>query len=160
MKPWHRMLLALSALGISSLILLAFAYSDTIGKAVFGENNMVYYWSPTELHDAGEKARGATVRLGGMVLAGEGENWDQKIPLVFFITDNKNTVRVSSTGAPPQMFRPGIGVVVEGQLEADDTFHTGRVMVKHSNEYRVPDESEAIDGQAIENISRSLELGS
>src|SRR5664279_4914179 len=29
--------------------------------------NLVYYWTPTDLHAAGDKAYGATIRLGGMV---------------------------------------------------------------------------------------------
>ena len=32
--------------------------------------NLVYYWTPTDLHKAGDKAYGATIRLGGMVVAG------------------------------------------------------------------------------------------
>ena len=38
-------------------------------------NNLVYYWSPTELIGAGETAYAATVRLGGIVEAGSKE-WD------------------------------------------------------------------------------------
>ena len=44
-------------------------------------------------------------------------------------------VNVDVDGNPPQMFREGIGVVVEGQLAADGTFESDRVMVKHGNEY-------------------------
>ena len=29
--------------------------------------NLVYYWGPTELHAAGNKAVGASIRLGGLV---------------------------------------------------------------------------------------------
>src|SRR5881275_2607695 len=31
--------------------------------------NLVYYWTPSDLHAAGDKAYGATIRLGGMVVA-------------------------------------------------------------------------------------------
>ena len=31
--------------------------------------NLVYYWTPTELHQNADRAVGATVRLGGMVKA-------------------------------------------------------------------------------------------
>ena len=109
---------------------------------MLGEENLVYYWSPTELIEREEKAVNATVRLGGMVKAGPGDDWDRKLPLNFFITDAKHTIPVKATGAPPQMFREGIGVVVEGKLDEEGTFHTDRVMVKHSNEYRAPEEGE------------------
>ena len=54
----------------------------------------------------------------------------------------KHTIPVSSTGAPPQMFKAGIGVIVEGRLGDDGVFSTGRVMVKHSNEYRAPEDGD------------------
>ena len=60
--------------------------------------------------------------------------------LEFQITDGKQTVPVRATGAPPQMFREGIGVVVEGTVTESGTFETDRLMVKHSNEYKAPDE--------------------
>src|SRR5437773_7540176 len=36
--------------------------------------NLVYYWTPTDLHAAGDKAYGATIRLGGMVSKGSIKN--------------------------------------------------------------------------------------
>ena len=43
------------------------------------------------------------------------------------------------------MFREGIGVVVEGRLQSDGVFDTDRVMIKHSNEYRAPEDGERPD---------------
>ena len=144
MKPWQRLLLALGALSVSGGVLAGVAYMDSIAELVFGESNLVMYWSPTELVAQQDKAKRATVRLGGMVKPGEDPEWDKKLPLRFYITDMKNTIPVASTGAPPQMFREGIGVIVEGRLDDDGTFQTGRVLVKHSNEYRVPEGDEAL----------------
>ena len=127
MKPWQRLLLALGSLGIAGGVLAGVAYSDAIGKAMFGENNLVMY-CPHGVDGAGEKAKRSTVRLGGMVKPGDDPEW-QKTPLRFFITDMKHTIPVSSTGAPPQMFKAGIGVIVEGRLGDDGVFSTGRVMV-------------------------------
>ena len=62
--------------------------------------------------------------------------------LAFRITDGAATVFVDGQGAPPQMFREGIGVVVEGKMGGDGTFRTHEVMVKHNNEYRPPKEGE------------------
>lgn len=105
-------------------------------------DNLVYYWSPTELVDAGDKAYDATIRLGGQVEPGTVE-WDPASSLLAFsVTDGDTEVPVQCTGSPPQMFREGIGVVVEGRYHADGVFHTDRVLVKHSNEYRAPAEGE------------------
>jgi len=152
MKPWQRLLLALGSLSIAGAVLVGVAYSDEIGKAMFGESNLVMYWSPSELMAQGDKAQRSTVRLGGMVKPGDDPDWDKKLPLRFFITDMKHTIPIESTGAPPQMFKAGIGVIVEGRLGEDGVFSTGRVMVKHSNEYRVPDEHEE-----MQDVAKTLE---
>ena len=155
MKPWQRLLLALGSLSVAGSVLAGVAYSDELGKMLFGESNLVMYWSPTELIDQGDKAKRSTVRLGGMVQRGDDPEWDKKLPLRFFITDMKQTIPVASTGAPPQMFKEGIGVIVEGRLDDDGIFQTGRVMVKHSNEYRVPDEDDP-----MKDVAQTLEGGS
>jgi cytochrome c-type biogenesis protein CcmE len=102
--------------------------------------NLVYYWSPTEMMAQKEKAVGATIRLGGMVEPGSLQ--PEGTTLKFKVTDGGATVPVVSSGVPPQMFREGIGVVVEGTLASDGTFKCSRMMVKHDNEYRAPHEGE------------------
>jgi cytochrome c-type biogenesis protein CcmE len=37
------------------------------------------------------------------------------------------------------MFRPGIGVLVEGTMTKGGIFESERLMVKHSNEYKAPE---------------------
>jgi cytochrome c-type biogenesis protein CcmE len=102
--------------------------------------NLVYYWSPTEMMAQKEKAIGATIRLGGMVAPGSLD--PSGTTLKFKVTDGGSTVPVESSGVPPQMFREGIGVVVEGTLASDGTFKCTRMMVKHDNEYRAPHDGE------------------
>ncbi len=106
-----------------------------IATADLGEN-LVYYWSPSEMQAQGRKAEGATVRLGGLIEAGSIAR--DGAELRFRVSDGANAVLVRSTGTPPQMFREGIGVVVEGRLQADGTFRCSRMMIKHDNEYRAP----------------------
>mgnify|MGYP000147080643 CR=1 FL=1 len=102
-------------------------------------DNLVYYWSPTELVQNEAKARGAIVRLGGMVVEGTFE-WNAKAQTATFdVTDGTETIHVNSVGNPPQMFREGIGVVVEGELDGNRVFQTEKIMVKHSNEYEAPE---------------------
>jgi cytochrome c-type biogenesis protein CcmE len=99
-------------------------------------DNLVYYWSPTEMMSQRDKAVGATIRLGGLVEAGSIAN--AGAALKFRVTDGTTVVPVASSGVPPQMFREGIGVVLEGTLTTDGTFTCTRMMVKHDNEYRAP----------------------
>ena len=97
-------------------------------------NNLVYYWSPSDMLHAGDKAYGASIRLGGLVknLSANG------VDVQFDVTDLKQTVHVKSHGVPPQMLREGIGVVVEGTMSRDGYFDGSRLMVSHNNEYRAP----------------------
>ncbi|HUZ43096.1 MAG TPA: cytochrome c maturation protein CcmE [Acidimicrobiales bacterium] len=52
----------------------------------------------------------------------------------FSISNNGVTVPVSNTGYPPQLFQPGIPVVLEGAFSGS-TFDSDLIMVKHSADY-------------------------
>jgi len=133
MNPTQRRLFLVGALGVAGVGLGVVAFGN------LGES-LVYYWDPTQLVEAGDKAEGATVRLGGVVET-ESVVWvEEANELSFQVTDTKHSVAVINRGAPPQMFREGIGVVVEGTMGADGVFQSDRLMVKHSNEYRAPEE--------------------
>lgn len=115
-------------------------------------DNLVYYWEPTQVREAGDDAIGAQIRLGGLVKEGSLQ-WDeasQELHLV--VTDGHNDLPVHATGAPPQMLREGIGVVVEGTMTKSGTFETDKLMVKHSNEYRAPQ-----DGVATGELYKTVE---
>ncbi|HMV66718.1 MAG TPA: cytochrome c maturation protein CcmE, partial [Myxococcota bacterium] len=73
--------------------------------------DLVYYWSPSELTAKGKTAVGATVRLGGLVETSSVVWTPESQHLAFRVTDGSSTVAVEGKGAPPQMFREGIGVV-------------------------------------------------
>jgi cytochrome c-type biogenesis protein CcmE len=105
--------------------------------------NLVYFVTPTELYAKGEVAWDTPVRLGGQVVPGSVDWNASDLDLRFRLTDGERDVEVRSKGAPPQMFRDGIGVVVEGRLtRGGATFESTNLMVKHSNEYRAPDHGE------------------
>ena len=101
-------------------------------------DNLVYFLSPKELLAKGTAAYDVPVRLGGQVVPGSVQWNEQRLELRFRVTDGAEQVRVRSKGAPPQMFRDGIGVVVEGRYRRGGEFESHNLMVKHSNEYRAP----------------------
>ena len=118
-----------------------------LGVVSFGNigENLVYYWNPTELVEQGKNAYGADIRLGGVVKEGS-LKWDkEKNELEFEIGDGETFVKVFAKGAPPQMFREGIGVLVEGTMVEGGYFESQRLMVKHSNEYKAPKEGEKVE---------------
>ncbi len=110
--------------------------------------NLVYYWAPKELNAAGDKAYGATIRLGGMVAPGTVKMGGGSA-LDFDVTDYKQSVHVKASGLPPQMFREGIGVVVEGTMTRNGYFKGERLMVSHNNEYRTPKDHQNIDAEKL-----------
>ena len=101
------------------------------------QKNVVFFLTPKELLAKGPEGVGVPVRLGGQVKPGA-TKWDANtLDLRFTVTDGAGDIPVKSTGAPPQMFRDGMGVVVEGRFQ-HGLFQATNLMVKHSNEYRAP----------------------
>jgi cytochrome c-type biogenesis protein CcmE len=116
--------------------------------------NLVYYWGPTELKDAGEKAVGATIRLGGLVADGSIRQGHGVSGVEFDVVDRQGGLtHVKCSGVPPQMFRERIGVVVEGTMTREGHFQGNRLMVSHGNEYRAPTDAET---RAIEDLMRTV----
>lgn len=138
----RRMVLAVSAVLISAGVLAFLAFGG-IGE------NLVYYWSPTELRDAGNEAVGATIRLGGLVEPGTVDRSTDGLTLKFAVTDGEASVPIVTSSVPPAMFREGVGVVVEGTVRQDGSFETNRLLVKHDNQYRAPGEGEDLEIEAL-----------
>jgi len=135
------------ALGLA-LVGLIYVALGSMGK------NLVYYWTPSEVLAAGDKAIGANVRMGGMVVA-KSIHFDKKsMQLTFQVSDGPETVTVHGTGMPPQMFREGIGVVVEGTLTDSGVFESDRLLVKHDNQYKAPKDGRKVD---MNSMVRTLE---
>jgi len=110
------------------------------GWLMFGglEKNVVFFLTPKELLAKGTDGIGVPVRLGGQVKPGSVKWNAQTLDLRFTVTDGAREMQVHSSGAPPQMFRDGMGVVVEGRASTSGVFEATGLMVKHSNEYRAP----------------------
>jgi cytochrome c-type biogenesis protein CcmE len=120
--------------------------------------NLVYYWGPTELHAAGNKAVGATIRLGGLVAKDSLIRPVSGSGLEFDVIDRAGgRVRVHCSGVPPQMFRENIGVVVEGTMTKAGHFESNRLMVSHSNEYRAPGDDPRVDVKNLMKTTSEME---
>jgi cytochrome c-type biogenesis protein CcmE len=64
--------------------------------------------------------------------------------VTFRITDGKSTVPVTYSGALPDLFREGQGVVVEGALRKDGVFKADTVLAKHDERYMPPEVADAL----------------
>ena len=134
---------------VGTLVVLAgFGYLLTGGIS----SNLVYFFTPGELLAKGAEVVDDPVRLGGLVSPGSVQWNAQALDLRFRVTDETGReIEVHASNAPPQMFREGIGVIVEGRVTSAGVFEATSLMVKHSNEYRAPEE-----GHDPEKLYRTL----
>lgn len=76
-------------------------------------------------------------RLQGTVMAEPDQRGDTT---VFTVVYHCAEVRVIHRGDPPELFRKGIPVVLEGAFsKSDDAFHSDVIRVRHTSEYRTKD---------------------
>ena len=73
-------------------------------------------------------------RIEGTVVDGSVHESGQQV--AFVIESKGVTVDVLHTGDPPQLFKAGIPVVLEGRFEGE-RFASDRILVKHSESYQV-----------------------
>ncbi len=118
--------------------------------------NLVYYWTPSDLKANGDKAYGANIRLGGMVVPGSIRKLGGSA-VEFDVKDATDIVRVKTSSVPPQMFRENIGVVVEGTMMRGGYFQSNRLMVSHNNEYKPPEKGHPVDRKELERMMKSVE---
>ena len=106
------------------------------------EENVVYFQSPTEIKVLSEIKK-KKIRVGGMVK-------NDSISLVsgdvqFVITDFKNEINVTYSGAIPNLFMEGKGVVAEGFLKDKNFFLATKILAKHDENYMPPEVKEALE---------------
>jgi cytochrome c-type biogenesis protein CcmE len=77
----------------------------------------------------------ATFQLEGTVVYGSVHRL-RTTEVSFAISQGGATIHVDNTGDPPEMFRPGLPVVVVGHFVGNsDGFASDQIMVKHSQQY-------------------------
>ena len=62
----------------------------------------------------------------------------------FVITDFKNEINVVYSGAVPNLFAEGKGVVAEGFLKDKNYFTATKILAKHDENYMPPEVKEAL----------------
>src|SRR4051812_23839475 len=102
-------------------------------------DNLVYFYTPGEAFaKAAELSSKGAIKVGGMVKTGSVVWQPEQLSLHFTMTDLEgHEIAVAHTGTPPDMFKEGQGVVVEGRIdEQGKTMLSKNLMVKHSEEYK------------------------
>ena len=120
-------------LGLLALGLAALGGATAMVLVAFNDN-LVFFYSPSDLQ-AKAIAVGRRVRIGGLVETGSLARSADGKSVSFRISDGKSDVGVSYTGALPDLFREGQGVVAEGRLRAGGGFVATEVLAKHDERY-------------------------
>lgn len=137
-----RLLLQLT-LGISlSVFVLLIVFFSLDSK------NLTYFYTINEILEKPKKFYGKKIRVMGLVEKGSVIWIPLELSLRFRLTeDGKQFLPVQYQGTKPDMFKEGQGVVVEGSLAPIKNtkhlkiggFHATTLLVKHSEDYKVPD---------------------
>ena len=123
------------ALILASVILTVFLVLQSL------KENVVYFQSPTEIKSLPELDK-KKIRVGGMVK--EKSIFINSNEINFIITDFKNEINVIYSGAVPNLFAEGKGVVAEGFLKDKNYFKATKILAKHDENYMPPEVKEAI----------------
>ena len=108
------------------------------------EENVVYFKSPSEIKIDAEIDK-KKMRVGGMVKKNSIKIKSQDVK--FVITDFKNEINVVYSGAVPNLFQEGKGVVAEGYLKDRNFFLATKILAKHDENYMPPEVKEALEGK-------------
>jgi cytochrome c-type biogenesis protein CcmE len=119
--------------------------------------NLLYYYSPTQVH-AGEAPDSRSIRVGGLVENGSVKREEGSLEVRFTLTDFSNTVGVSYTGVLPDLFREGQGVIARGRLDERGVFVAEEVLAKHDENYMPPEVKDSL--KQHDNAAQAMNQGS
>ena len=106
------------------------------------EENVVYFQSPTEIKSLNEIDK-SKIRVGGMVK--KNSIFINSNEVNFIITDFKNEINVTFSGAVQNLFAEEKGAVVEGSYVNNSLFRADKVLAKHDENYMPPEVKSALE---------------
>ena len=107
------------------------------------EENVVYFFSPTEIYNKTDISFNKKIRIGGLVKMDSIEKNSTSIN--FIITDLKKEIVVTFSGLVPNLFAEGKGVVAEGKLKDKKYFVADKILAKHDENYMPPEVNKALE---------------
>ena len=107
------------------------------------EENVVYFFSPTEIYNKTNISFDKKIRVGGLVKMNSISKNETSIN--FIITDLKKEIVVSYDGLVPNLFSEGKGVVAEGKLKDKKYFIADKILAKHDENYMPSEVNKALE---------------
>jgi len=110
------------------------------------KDNLLYFLTPTEIHQKEDIEIGKSMRIGGMVKKSSIITSSEEIK--FIITDFKNEIMVTYSGTVPNLFSEEKGVIAEGKLKDKKFFIAKRILAKHDEKYMPPEIKKVLESNA------------
>jgi cytochrome c-type biogenesis protein CcmE len=123
MTPKHKRLVAICI----SLLFIATGLGIILSNF---RDNIVFFYSPTELH---HNHPTKIIRVGGLVK--KGSITTNATIHRFVLTDLEHEIKVEYHGLLPSLFREGQGMVARGKLGHDGVFIADELLTKHDENY-------------------------
>ena len=100
--------------------------------------NTQFFENPSDVVADDFETRSDVFKVGGLVALGsvETQGLTTRFRIEDFERDMIRELRVTYTGALPDLFREGQGVVVSGRLTTPTTFQAREVLAKHDENYQ------------------------
>ena len=129
------------AIFLALLLLLSVVTIFLIFKSL--EENIVYFFTPSEIYNKQNISFNKTIRIGGLVK--ENSISKEQNSVRFIITDFKKEIIVSYSGLIPNLFSEGKGVIAEGVLKDKKYFIAEKILAKHDENYMPPEVTKALE---------------
>ncbi len=107
------------------------------------EENIVYFFTPSEIYNKQNISFNKTIRVGGLVKMDSIIKEQNSVK--FIITDFKKEIIVSYSGLIPNLFSEGKGVIAEGELKDKKYFIAEKILAKHDENYMPPEVAKALE---------------
>lgn len=124
---------------------VALVLASTAGAALVItalKDNVLYFYSPSDVA-AKSVGPGIAFHIGGLVAHGSVRHEPGGV-VHFVVTDGRAQIPVTYTGALPDLFREGQGVVAAGALDSSGVFDASEVLAKHDERYMPPEVVDAL----------------
>jgi len=129
------------AIFLALLLLLFVVTIFLIFKSL--EENIVYFFTPSEIYNKQNISFNKTIRVGGLVK--DNSIIKEQNSVKFIITDFKKEIIVSYSGLIPNLFSEGKGVIAEGKLKDKKYFVAEKILAKHDENYMPPEVTKALE---------------
>lgn len=136
MKPKHVRATKLFAM------LACIAFGVFIIATTFNDN-ILFFFSPTDLKERNIQPSSKIIRVGGLVKEGSIKNLSNDT-IGFVITDYENELYIEYTGLLPNLFKEKQGTVATGIIVSEGKFLADEILAKHDENYMPKEVSDSL----------------